>query len=156
MSQGKTFGCSSSQAQQRVKHFKFFSKAKLFLKFSWQPASLVIHPFDVCFKNLAQTHTLRARNPNKQCEKPRNTHGKLSLNHHSGINGKWSLSVCLCHSDTVPEEWHRFLRLSENCDWLTVTSACNMMCTNKNIRYTTAVWFTASTHTQSCNMECDR
>lgn len=84
MSQGKPFGWSSSQAQQRVKHFKFDSEAKLFLKFSWQPASLVIRRFDVCFKNLAQTDKLRARNPNKQSEKPRTILGKLSLYHHCG------------------------------------------------------------------------
>lgn len=94
MSQGKLYGCSSSQAQQRVKHFKFDSEAKLFLKFSWQPASLVIHPFDVCFKNLAQTHKLWARNPNKQSEKPWTTHGKLSLYHHSGPNMFPSVHFC--------------------------------------------------------------
>lgn len=58
MNRGKPFGYSSSQAQQRVKYFKFYSEAKLFLKFSWQPASLVIRRFDVCFKNLAQTDKL--------------------------------------------------------------------------------------------------
>lgn len=84
MSQGKPFGCSSCQAQHRVKHFKFYSEAKLFLKFSWQPASLVIHRFDVCFKNLAQTDKLWARNPNKQSEKPRTILGKWSLYHHCG------------------------------------------------------------------------
>lgn len=83
-SEGKAFGCSSSRAQQRVKHFKFYSEAKLFLKFSWQPASLIIRRFDVCFKNLAQTDRLRARNPNKQSEKPRTILGKLSLYHHCG------------------------------------------------------------------------
>lgn len=79
MSQGNPFGYSSSQAEQRVKHFKFYCEAKLFLKFSWQPASLVIRRFDVCFKNLAQTGKLWARNPNKQSEKPRTIPGKLSL-----------------------------------------------------------------------------
>ncbi|TNN74146.1 hypothetical protein EYF80_015591 [Liparis tanakae] len=66
-SQGKPFGHSSSRAEQRVKYFKFYSEAKLFLKFSWQP---VMRRFDVCFKNLAQTDKPGARNPNKQCEKP--------------------------------------------------------------------------------------
>lgn len=64
MSQGKS--SDYSLVHQRVKNLKFYCEAKLFLKFSWQPASLVIHQFDVCFKNLAQTDKLWARNPNKQ------------------------------------------------------------------------------------------
>lgn len=52
------YGSSQVQVQQRVKHFKFCSQAKLFLKFSWQPAPLVIRRFDVCFKNLAHTDKL--------------------------------------------------------------------------------------------------
>lgn len=71
-------------ARQRIKHFIFYCEAKLFLKFNWQPASLVIRRFDVCFKNLAQTATLWARNPNKQCEKPRCIPGKLNLHRHCG------------------------------------------------------------------------
>lgn len=57
MSQENPFNYSTDlQSQQRVKHFKFYCEAQLFMKFSWQQASLVIRRFDVCFKNLAQTH----------------------------------------------------------------------------------------------------
>lgn len=80
MSKGKPFGYSSSQSQRRVKYFKFYSEAKAFLKFSWQTASLVNRPFDVCFKNLAQADKLWAWNPNKQLEKRRSILGMFTSN----------------------------------------------------------------------------
>jgi len=100
MSQGKPFGHSSSRAEQRVKYFKFYSEAKLFLKFSWQP---VMRRFDVCFKNLAQTDKPGARNPNKQCEKARTIPGRF-------IPSLWpeharsSHSTRLCSAAMSPEE----------------------------------------------------
>lgn len=56
MSQGKHLAVALPKLNKELSISN--SKAKLFLKFSWQPASPVIYPFDVCFKNLAHTHKL--------------------------------------------------------------------------------------------------
>lgn len=137
MSQGKAFGSSFSQAQQRVKYFKFYSEAKLFLKFSWQPASLVIRRFDVCFKNLAQTDKLWARNPNKQSEKPRAIPGKLSLYHQCGPSMYGGL-----HQSTAVLLWRCDVDLCVLCVLLfdlkmcliqSVTTVCDTLNLNHNV-----------------------
>lgn len=128
-SEEKAFGYSSSQAQQRVKYFKFYSEAKLFLKFSWLPASLVIRRFDVCFKNLAQTDKLRARNPNKQSEKPR--------------NHPWQVKF-------IPSLWPKHVRWSPSVHcWATVvlTEENKLLCVPWYVFYSLTlkgVWFTVS------------
>lgn len=137
MSQGKAFGSSFSQAQQRVKYFKFYSEAKLFLKFSWQPASLVIRRFDVCFKNLAQTDKLWARNPNKQSEKPRAIPGKLSLYHQCGpsiYGGLHQSAVLLWRCDVDLCVLCVLLSDLKMCLSHRVTTVCNTLHLNHNLR----------------------
>lgn len=130
MSQGKPFGSSSSQAQQRVKYFKFYSEAKPFLKFSWQP---VVRRFDVCFKNLAQTDKVSQESKQTVWETKNHPWQVKFIPSLWPRRLSWSLLVQLCAS-VILWCWLRRPNLCVSCSvcccltltWFSVAAVCNI------------------------------